>query len=166
MMSTMHEGVRKMRRAEGEGRRRHQLVYTRGGHYCELCKWTFQTRTISECPGVPRYDYDKIPDILLTLPQLKHHNLKPVSPPDACYHRLKAPHWIWYYDARKAVPYHSIWQRLNMWSRMRDGLDEKSVCKWCSYEATSEEERRLIRSRDHCEKCLFEISWIRCRKDI
>lgn len=145
---------------------RHQLVYGAGVYSCERCRWTFQKRSNTECPGVPRYGYDSIPDFLLTLPQLKRRNLKPAGPPDGCYRRLKAPYWIWYYDARKAVPAHSIWQRLRPWSLLEEALAARFICTWCGYEATSEEERRLISSQRLCGQCLFESDWIRRRKEI
>jgi hypothetical protein len=145
---------------------RHRLVDVGGVYSCERCRWTFQKHSNSDCPGVPRYGYDSIPDFLLTLPQLKCRNLKPDGPPDACYRRLQAPYWVWYYDARKAVPSRSVWQRLRPWSILKDALAARFICTWCGYEATSEEERRLISSQRLCEPCLFERRWIRRRKEI
>ena len=47
-----------------------------------------------------------------------------------------------------------------------EALAARFNCTWCGYEATSEEERRLISSQRLCEPCLFEGDWIRRRKEI
>jgi len=96
----------------------HQLTRQDDGRwYCTRCTWSWQRRPADmspggdghiSCPGVPRWTWDGRPDYAKTKTELYAAGYRPNGGPIGCFYRAskntKPDPWIWYYDARTAVP--------------------------------------------------------------
>lgn len=75
---------------------------------CSRCRWTWKTPPVSECPGVPRYEYAEIPAELAHKTALRERHLKPSGPPRGAYYRAgqgaKSTRWCLLYALSEAVP--------------------------------------------------------------
>lgn len=79
----------------------HQLMKTFGKQWrCEICKWTWDSKPKTECPGVVRYDWLCWPKHLLTPSDLEKRNLKPKkgTNPVGGYYSRKGNFWLWLYE--------------------------------------------------------------------
>jgi hypothetical protein len=84
---------------------------------CSLCRWTWKTPPVSECPGVPRYEYADIPTELRHKAGLREMRLKPGGPPRGVYYRAgqgsKPTRWCLLYAVAEAIPTKSIPTKVN-----------------------------------------------------
>lgn len=75
---------------------------------CARCRWSWKTLPVSECPGVPRYEYADIPPTLAHRTRLRELHLHPAGPPRGVYYRAgqgkKATRWCLLYAVAEAVP--------------------------------------------------------------
>lgn len=75
---------------------------------CSLCRWSWKTRPVSECPGVPRYEYADIPVTLAHKTALRERYLRPGGPPRGVFFRsgqgAKPTRWCLLYAVSEAVP--------------------------------------------------------------
>ena len=75
---------------------------------CSLCRWTWKTVPVSECPGVPRYEYADIPAALAHKTALRERHLRPGGPARGVYFRSgqgkKPTRWCPLYAVAEAVP--------------------------------------------------------------
>lgn len=75
---------------------------------CSLCRWSWIGTPVSECPGVPRYEYADIPAELAHKTALRERHLKPGGPPRGVYYRAgqgaKPSRWCLLYAVAEAVP--------------------------------------------------------------
>jgi hypothetical protein len=139
---------------------KHNFVDHAGSWRCTVCQWNWPTRRRSECPGIPRYDFDHWPQNLQTLPQLKRKRLQPSGPPDGCYYKRLSPHWLPLYDAGKASTLNLMpWSRLPFRFNIMERFRNKQSCQWCRSERVQEGSRHT-RPRDLCHSCPFEQAWL------
>jgi DNA polymerase-3 subunit epsilon len=80
----------------------HQFTCADGRYVCSICKWTWVNKPDSDCPGVPRFEWNTASDHLKTGRQLKKAHLKPGGPARGCI-RYKSG-WLWLYDGHEALP--------------------------------------------------------------
>jgi hypothetical protein len=75
---------------------------------CSVCTWSWKTPPVSECPGVPRYEYADIPAALAHQTALRERHLRPGGPPRGVYFRSgqgnKPTRWCPLYDVAEALP--------------------------------------------------------------
>jgi len=145
--------------------KKHQFRERSWDWYCTVCRWSWATRRRTPCPGVPRYTLDRLPSYLKTRPQLKMQGLKSTqSVADGCYYRRLAPHWLYFYDMRKALPLEThLLPRFR--SHLNRLLQRYNQCQWCGWAAPSATLLHL--SPDGlCSACHFEQEWLRQCKQI
>lgn len=75
---------------------------------CSICRWSWVRPPVSECPGVPRYEYAEIPPELAHKTALRERHLRPGGPPRGVYYRSgqggKPTRWCLLYLVAEAVP--------------------------------------------------------------
>jgi hypothetical protein len=102
-------------------KRKHHLEWEARRYRCIVCQWTWRKPPRSACPEVPCYRVDDLPSYLVSEPELHRRHLQAAGPPDACYFRLKEPHWLWLFDVHKATPLaQPKLPRFNMAARLKE----------------------------------------------
>ena len=148
-------------------KRKHNLEWEGRRYRCTVCQWTWKKPPRSACPGVPCYRVDDLPSYLVSEPELHRRHLQAAGPPDACYFRLKEPHWLWLFDVRKATPLElPKLPRFNVAARLKAWWGSGPIwCQWCGWRPESDEDWKHFTSLC-CDSCRFEQEWLRQRKAV
>jgi DNA polymerase III subunit epsilon len=148
-------------------KRKHNLEWEGKRYRCTMCQWTWKNPPRSACPEVPCYRVDDLPSYLVSEPELHRRHLQAAGPPDACYFRLKEPHWLWLFDVRKATSIElPKLPRFDVVARLKAWWGSKQVwCYWCGWRPESDEDRKHFTSLC-CDACRFEKEWLRQRKAV
>jgi DNA polymerase III subunit epsilon len=56
---------------------KHSLIRDQQGFTCSVCQWSWRIEPVSDCPGVPQYEWGAAPESLLTKNQLAKRKLNP-----------------------------------------------------------------------------------------
>lgn len=82
---------------------KHDIVKTETGFQCKVCKWSWKSRPVTDCPGVQRYEWGTAPENLKTIGQLKKIGLKPNSPYRGVVQGGKGSYEL--FDVAESIPF-------------------------------------------------------------
>jgi DNA polymerase-3 subunit epsilon len=137
----------------------HQFQSGQSGWQCKVCRWIWDKRKRSRCPGVTRYEFSTWPTYLKTAGELSRLGLQIPSAPDGSYYRRLEPHWLWLYDERKAVHFTPSVAKYTMLL-----LQTNEKCQMCGCEVSELDDPHIVDGL--CQVCRFEKDWIEQRNEI
>lgn len=126
---------------------KHEIVKTEIGYQCNVCKWNWKSKPVSDCPGVQRYEWGAAPANLKTAGQMKKDKLKPNGPKHGIV-VINRNDWCPLYDLAEAIPFTP--EEIAA-EKERKHLSRYTICKHCKREVRKE---KWDSYWEACDKCL------------
>jgi DNA polymerase-3 subunit epsilon len=126
-----------------------------GTQRCTVCSKTFARGVWGDCPGVTQYLWDKWPDGLHTVKQIKAMGLLPGPVAGAIFYSKAPDGWLWLYRKDEATPKPPLSEkRQAALARMQAAALAARTCQRCGVVHG----RKRDLSGGHCEKCQI-VRW-------